>query len=175
MAVAYAGKGLLSIYMGNAMSEMTLQQNKVSRIISDINAESAELEAFKALQHGYSQTARYQAVIDKTVGAQAVAQAQGDFSISEGTAADVREETRLTGYLNTLDIMQQARGKSKQLKMQAANIRLQSDMGSIQAGIDAAGQRYGGMLKAFGGGIDAFSNVGEFNMDSLSSTGYSGT
>lgn len=113
--------------VAGAQQAETIRANaQLQKRVNDLNAGFADLDAYNAEQAGYSRAARYQEVIDKTVGSQRTAEAANNVDVNFGTAAELQSETKLTGFLNQLDIKQSASMQALGYKNQANNIRLQS-------------------------------------------------
>src|SRR5690606_13479256 len=100
-----------------------------------------------------TQSARYQSVIDSTVGSQVAGFAAQNVDVTSGTARAIREDTKTVGYLNALDIQTQARNKAYGLKVQAISTRLAGDFGVIQGGYEAGAARTAGYLNAITSGL----------------------
>ncbi len=89
-----------------------------------LNAEFAELDAHNAEVFGFTQTARYDAVISEGVSSQRAEQAAKGTDVTFGTARALQEEIKLTGTLNTIAIEQQARDTAMGFKREARDIRI---------------------------------------------------
>ena len=132
---AYAG---FQIINGLQQAELIRDAAALSREVSNINAAFAEEDAAEALRLGLSEEARYQGVIDATLSAQKVALISSNIDPNFGTASEIRAETELTGFLNQIDLRNQAYANALGLKREAINIRTQGALGSIQSGTQAA-------------------------------------
>ena len=148
MSAAFAAVGALQIWNGLQQADSIMFNADLTRQINRANAENLELEAFKAETFGFTQSARYQTVIDKTLGSQKAAFAGQGVDVNTGTAAALQAESRFTGFLNQLDIQQAARNKAKGLRQKASNTRLQGLMSQIQSEVDANAARIGGVVGA---------------------------
>lgn len=158
-----------NIIAGAHEAEGILGNAALAQKIADSNAFFAELDAWEAEAFGYTQSARYQAVIDRTVGAQRVAFASQNVNVNTGTAKAIQQETKLIGFLNTLDMQKQARDRAMGFRMEASNIRLGSDFRRAQAGAQAGAARGAGFGRALSIGIDNYgtikSNLPEFDVN----------
>lgn len=134
---AIAGKVGLSLYSGTMQAENIMWQYDLNSQIADMNAEYAELDAERAETFGESQIVRYQKIIDQTVEKQRTTFTAQGVDTSSGTAKDVLQETRLTGFLNSLDMRKEAINKAYGYRVQASNIRLQNFMQGVQSRIQA--------------------------------------
>lgn len=145
------------VISGYQQAETIREQARLKKQIDDINADDAELDAYKAEQYGYTESARYQSVVDQTVAGQRAAYAANNVDVSYGTAAQKQNETRLTGYFNMLEM--QRRGKERALgyKREARNIRLGSAFARQQGEIDAASARAHGISSGLSTGITGYS------------------
>lgn len=156
-AVALGVVGGLQLYSGYRQSQMIMDQARLTNKINDANAKFIEMDAWEAERMGFSESARYQSVIDKTIGEQKVAFTEQNVDLTFGTVKDVQDQTKLTGFLNTLDIQTQARNKALGLKFQASNLRLGGQMGLSQASMNAYGALMGGITQGAATGISAYS------------------
>lgn len=152
----YAALAGVQIWSGLQQAEMIREQSKLTQRISELNALFAEQDAYEAEKAGESEAARYQTTIDQTVGDQRTTMAAQGVDINFGTAAALQEETRLTGFLNTIDIKNQARAKALGYKQQARNIRLNGAMGASQAEMNASAAVTSGLMGAAATGISAY-------------------
>lgn len=158
MAVGYATAGLIGFQLWNAhqQSDLILQSAELQSQIDAMNAEYAEIDAWNAERDGFTEAARYQTVIDQTIGEQrAIFAAQGvDFT--RGTAAEVIRESKLAGFLNQLEIQAAGRKKAYGYKVEASNLRLGGYTSQIQSEINAFATRTAGTISAVGTGISAY-------------------
>ena len=145
---AAGGSAALQVWAGLEQASSIMFNADLSAQINQANSENLELEAFKAETFGFTQSARYQTVVDKTIGSQKAGFAAQGVDVHSGTAGVIQAEARLTGLLNQLDIQQAARNKAKGLRQKASNTRLQGIMGELQAGSDARTAIIGGIAGA---------------------------
>lgn len=148
--IAFAALAALQMINGNAQAAAIREQGRRKQLIANMNAEFAELDAYEAEVKGFSDTARYQNVIDSTIGAQRVGYAAAGVDVNYGTAKDVQTDTRITGLLNTLDIQKQARQKALGFKKEARNLRMGGDFSRQQAGMDATATSNSAYMNAAG-------------------------
>lgn len=144
-ALAVAAAQVISSYQ---QADSIRESAKLQRKIDELNAEFIDIDAYEAEKAGFSESARYQNVIDSTVSDQRVAYASQNVDVSFGTAAQVQAETKLTGELNILDIQKNAYNKALGLKQQANNVRLGSKFSSIQSDLQANSVQTAGLLNA---------------------------
>lgn len=138
MSYAAAGIAAYQIWSGLQQAESIRESAKLTKEISEMNAKYAEIDAYEAEKSGYGDTARYQTTIDNTIADQRTGYAAQNVDVNFGTAAEVQADTKLTGFLNQLDIQKQARAKALGYKREARQIRLQGSMGNIQARSNAS-------------------------------------
>lgn len=131
--------GGLQVWSGIQQAGLIKEQGKINRELAEINAAYAEADADEAEKFGYTQASRYQSTIDQTIGAQRIAFAADGIDVSSESARDLQQESKLTGFLNKLDIINHARANALGIKMQAGNIRLQGVLGELQSSLDASG------------------------------------
>lgn len=123
MGWQYAAMAGYEIISGLHQAETVRAQSKLTQEINEMNAVYAEMDAYGAEQSGEEQAARYQTAIDQTIGAQRVALASQDTDITFGTALEKQAETKLTGFLNQVDIRNQAHERALGYQREARNIR----------------------------------------------------
>ena len=133
----YIAMAAYQLFSGVQQADAMRQQGEMNRAIGEMNAKYAEMDAWEAEKYGYTQSARYQSVVDATIGDQRAIMAASDVDVSYGTAKEVQEESKLTGILNQLDIQQSARKKALGIKVEAANMRLAGNLGQSQANMNA--------------------------------------
>ena len=135
---AAEGFAALQLMQGMNQANAVRKQSRLNKDIAEMNAEALEYDAYEAEKYGYSQSARYASVVNGIIGDQNLAYAVNNIDVTSGTAAEVIQESRVVGFLNTLDIQREARNKAKGLKMQAISTRLgggyQYMQGNAQAG-----------------------------------------
>lgn len=143
----------LQLINGFQQADLIRMQSSISRQVADLNSRYAELDAFKAEQDGLTMSARYQSGVDAILADQKVAYAARNVDFSFGTARAVQDETKLNGFLNTIDIQTQAQEKALGLRREAREARLNSTLGSMGAEQAAASARSAGILQAAGTGL----------------------
>jgi hypothetical protein len=155
--IIYAALAAMQAMSGNAQAATIREQAKRKQLIANMNAEFAEVDAWEAEQQGFADSARYQNVIDQTVGTQRVAYASQNVDINYGTAAEKQSETRITGMLNTLDIQKQARQKAAGFKKEAMNLRMGGEMQRQEAGMNANATQQAGYMNAANTALSGYS------------------
>jgi len=124
ITIAALVTGGIQIVSGLIQADLVRNQGEINRRIAEMNAQWAEVDAWEVEKFGFTQASRYQTVIDQTIGEQRAAMAAKNVDLSFGTAAQIQEEARLTGFLNQLDLIQEARQQAMGIRAQAANYRL---------------------------------------------------
>lgn len=135
-AVGMVGFQLWSSFQ---QAEMIRQQAQLTEQINEMNAKFDELEAWEVEKGAHTRAARYQATVDATISQQREAYAAQNVDPNFGTALAIQEESRLTGLLNQLDIIEQGHRSAMGLRNQARNRRLGSYMGELQSEAAARG------------------------------------
>lgn len=154
--IVTGGMMTFEIINGFQQAELVRENGRITRMISDMNAEYAELDAHNVEVAGYSEVARYQTVIDQTLSEQKVANAVNDVDINFGTAAQLTAESKLNGFLNKMDIVQQAANTAMGIKNQARNIRLSGAMGQAQANLNASSVQSSAIIGAAKTGVSGY-------------------
>ena len=104
----YAGLAAYQVISGAQQAETLRRNADFNRQLDALNAKYAEIDAWKMEQQGETMAARYQSSVDHVLATQRVAQASQNVDVGFGTAAALQAETKLTGFLNQLDIRNQA-------------------------------------------------------------------
>lgn len=156
-AYAYAALALFQVASGAQQAEMVQANGRLSQRISDMNAKYADLDAYEAEKFGFTQSARYQSVIDSMIGEQKVRLANQNVDVNFGTAKELQEETKLTGFFNQLEIQNAARARARGLRIDASNMRLGSYMQGIQSDVSATAVRSSSYADAVKTGITGYS------------------
>lgn len=153
----YAMAGLAGLQLATSYfaAENIRQSAAINQRVAEINAEFAELDAYDAEIAGFSEVARYQSVIDATLGEQQAGFAAADVDLNFGTAAAIMEETKLIGELNKLELINQAEQQALGFKNQARNFRLGGYLARMGAEGNAAQVQLQGVLGAAGTGVQA--------------------
>ena len=132
VTAATVGMAAFQVVSGLQQAETIRKNGELQQRINEMNADWAEIDAYKAEVAGMGQSAAYQKQIDAAVSNQKVAYASQDVDVNFGTAAEVQSESRLTGFLNQLDIKNQAHERSLGYKREARNIRPGSSMSALE-------------------------------------------
>lgn len=156
--IAMAAVQLIS---GFQQAEMIRAKARLQQDMNEMNAQYIERDAWEAEKFGYTQASRYATNIASILGEQKVGLAAQGVDISSGTAKEIQEETKLTGFLNTLDLQRAGRAKAYGLKIQASNVRLGNFMQGQQAELDAQGSIRGGALNAAAYAYKGFSGYSD--------------
>lgn len=152
----YAAQGAFQIASGLQQAELMRESGRLARDIAEINAKYAEIDAYEAEKFGLTEAARYQSKVNSTVSDQRTIMAAQGVDITSGTAAAIQEETKLTGFLNTLDIQAQGRARAMGLRRQASNIRLGGNQQLAQSELDAGSTVRGSTIGAVRSGLSAY-------------------
>ncbi len=142
------GIAVLQMFSGLKQADDIRAANELNRMLDEMQAGWLERDAWDAEKYGYTASSRYQTMIDGVVGDQRVAYAAGGVDVNSGTAAAIQEEAKLTGFLNQLDIQNQAFAQAKGIKQQAMGLRFGAKVRSGQAESQANATVNAGMLNA---------------------------
>ena len=121
---AALGLAGLQLAGGYFKAQSMRETAKLNQKIAEMNAEFAEIDAFKALQGGQSQKARYQSVVDQTMSTQTANIAASDVDLTYGSIASVQKETRFTAELNKMELDKKAQEAAYGYKAQARDYRV---------------------------------------------------
>lgn len=124
-----------SIVVGSAVMQAAATQTAatIQEGVDQLNSQYADLDAYNAAQRGDAQSARYENTIQQTEGEQEVGEASKNVNVDFGTASEIAAQTKLTGYLNQLDIQKQANQQAMGYKVQALNLQSQATSTAIGA------------------------------------------
>lgn len=157
MVWAYAALAAYQVVKGFYDAETIREQAKLQQQIDEMNAEDAELDAYNAEKYGFTESARYQSVVDKTVASQRSAYATNNVDVNYGTAAERQDETRLVGHFNMLEMQRRGKERAMAYRREARNIRLGSEFRMYQANIDASASVTSGVMGAAQTGLSGYS------------------
>lgn len=130
---------------------------RLNKMLAEMNAGFIEMDAWEAEKYGFTQATRYQSIVDDVISDQRVGLAAQGVDVSFGSAAQLQQDTKLTGFLNQLDMIQQAQNQSKNLKNQAMSVRFGAKMDGIAADSKARGAENAGYMAAANTAVGAFS------------------
>lgn len=156
MSYAAAGLAGLQLLSGFHQAEMIRRGAKLQQAINNMNAEFAEIDAYDAEVAGFTEAGRYESVIDSTVGEQRAGYAAQNVDVNFGTAKEVQEETKFTGFLNQLDMLRQGRERAKGYKTEARNLRLGGQFTRMQGDMDASIAIRSGVVSAAQTGLSGY-------------------
>lgn len=159
-AAVMAGMAALEIAGGYFASQNIKEAAAINKDIADMNAQYAELDAFDAEAEGQSQQARYQSVIDQTLGQQQLLMTAQDIDVNYGSASSIQAETKFTGELNLMEIQKQAQEKALGLKNQGMSIRQQGQMQQAQANTQAQQVMFKSLMGAAKTGLSGYDKYG---------------
>lgn len=153
---AYAALAGLQLAGGYFASQNIKESARLNQDIANMNAEFAELDAYDAITEGYTEQARYQSVIDQTLGEQQLIMAAQDVDVSYGTASSVQAETNFTAQLNLMEIEKHAQEKALGYKTQARQIKTGGVMQAAEAKTRAGQAMFGAVTGAAQTGISGY-------------------
>lgn len=157
MSWVVAGVAAFQLISGAQQAETIRNNAEISKGVNELNAKYAELDAYHAEQDGYTAEARYQTTIDQTISSQKVVEAAKGVDVSFGTAKELQLETKLTGFLNKLDIKNRAHAQALGYENQASNIRLQGASNTAQAAYNASATETSAIISAANTALPAIS------------------
>ena len=149
--------GGFQIVNGFGQADAIESNARLNQQINDMNADFIELDAFNANAMGFSESARFASIVDRTIGAQRAALAGAGVDVTTGTAKEIQKEAKLIGQLNILDIQQKAHNEAYGLKVKAVSVRLQGEVNAAAASANASAARTTGLLSGVSTGVSAFS------------------
>ena len=118
--------GALEIFRGFQDAEAIDSTARVNRLISQINVDRLEYEAYERERYGQELALRQVGEADKVIGAQRAAFASKGVDVSGGTARAVQAESRLTARLNAIDIEENARRQAFGIRRRSVDLGLTS-------------------------------------------------
>lgn len=140
-------------------ADLIRENADITREIADMNAKYAMVDANQALEDGQRDIARYDTTITRTIGEQKVGFAADNVDAGYGTAAEVAKDSQVAGYLNKLDIANQANARALGLRQQSRMIALNGQMGYAQGTMNAAGTESQGFASAAGTAFRAWTET----------------
>ena len=146
--IVYGAMAGLQLLSGVQQANNIQRQAELQKKLDEFNVEQAQLDAFNAEKDGYTQMARYENVINEIESTQRNNYYAADVNPNFGTAADLQNDTKLTGELNLLDIQSQAHQRALGYQKQANAIRGQSGLNQIGASLQADTTRNTAVLGA---------------------------
>lgn len=153
---AYAALAGLQLAGGYFASQNMKESARLNQEISDMNSQFAELDAYDAETEGYTEQARYQSVIDQTLGEQQLLMTAADVDVNYGTAASVQEETRFTAELNLMEIQKRAQEKALGYKTQAREFKTSGALQRAEADSKAGDIMFNSAVGAAQTGISGY-------------------
>ena len=152
----YGGVAALQIAGSMFAADNIERTAKLNKQISDMNAEFAELDAFDAEIEGFSEIAKYQSVVDQTLGEQRANLGAADVDINYGNVGDIQKETRFIAEINKMEIEKRAQEKSLGYKAEARSIRLGGVLDQAAAKTKAGATRLQGLISAASTGLTGY-------------------
>lgn len=147
----------LQAWTGIQQAEMIRMNADTQQRVNELNAQYTVYDAFLVEQYGESEIANYSKNVDQTVAAQRAGFAAQGVDNNFGTAKQIQDETKLTGFLNQMEMRKQARSKALGLKREARSILMQGAFNQGSAQIQARGAMAQGLLGAAHTGISLYS------------------
>lgn len=155
--IIFGGLAGLQLIGGHYAAKNTKETAALNADIEDMNAEFAELDAYDARIDGFSEQARYQSVVDKTLGEQTAILAAQDIDLSaEGTAQQIQKETRFIAELNKLEIQNDASQRALGYKREARGFKIRGFLERLQGNIRASDIKFQTLLSAAETGISGY-------------------
>jgi hypothetical protein len=155
-ALVYAGMAAYQLYSANQQAKAIARNAQLTNKINAANARFLEIDAYEAEKFGYTQVARYDNMVSDVIGQQRSGYASQNVDVNFGTAGQLQAESKLAGYLNTLDMQSEARKKALGLKNEASNVRLGMFMTNAQSKLDQQAARTAGLTGAINTGISFY-------------------
>lgn len=153
---AQAGLAALQLAGGYFAAQNMRESARLNQDIANMNAEFAELDAYDAVTEGYTEQARYQSVIDQTLGEQQLAFTAQDVDVNYGTASAIVEETKFTAEMNLMEIEKHAQEKALGYKSQARQFRSGGVMQKAEADTRAAATMSNAVMGAAQTGLSGY-------------------
>lgn len=155
-AALYAGLAGLQLAGSYFAAENMKETAALNREIADMNAEFAELDAYDAEIEGFSAEARYQKVIDATLGEQTAALTSAGIDITSGSARAIIDETRMIGEFNKMEIEKNAQEQALGLERQARQYALGGFLESLSAEARAEAMLFQGVISSGQTGLTGY-------------------
>ena len=156
MGPAYAGLAGLQLAGGYFAAQNMRESARLNQDIANMNAEFAELDAYDAVTEGYTEQARYQSVIEQTLGEQQLMMTAQDVDVNYGTASATQEETKFTAEMNLMEIEKHAQEKALGYKSQARQFRSNGVMQKVEGDTRAAATMANAVVGAAQTGISGY-------------------
>lgn len=145
---AYIALAALQAVGGFQQADTIRKNGDLQAQVSQFNKQFADIDAHNALTNGYGQAARYQTIVDSTIGAGRAAYASQNVQVGYGTAGDVERDNRIAGLVNTLQIQKSARDQAVGYQAQSINLQLGGKMIQLQSNLQANAAQSGGIMQA---------------------------
>ena len=152
----YAAIAGVQLAGGYFASQNIRETAKLNQEIANMNAEFAELDAHDAIVEGATEQARYQEVIDQTLGEQRLILTSQDIDINYGTTGAIQEETRFVSELNLMEIQKQSQERALGYKSQARTIKGQAVLDRADADAKSAQVLFNSAVGAAQTGISGY-------------------
>jgi predicted polyphosphate/ATP-dependent NAD kinase len=153
---AAAAEGGISIVSGLQQAGLVREQARLTSMLSQMNEQYADLEAFDTEGYTEAVAARTETQGQQTVGSQRVAMAAENVDVNFGTAKEIQNESKLNTFLNVIDIRQQGRARALGIKREARNATIQSMINGGAAGLQASATQTAGFLNAAATGANYY-------------------
>jgi hypothetical protein len=150
MAYAMAAMAAVQLASSYFAAQNARDTAELNNDVAQWNAEFAELDAHDAIIEGESSVARYEAVVDQTLGDQRVAFAVADVDATYGSASEISKETKFMAEINRMEIEKQAQEKALGYKRQARDFRLQAGLNLAAEEARASSIQASGVVGALG-------------------------
>jgi len=156
LPLAFAGLAGLQLASGYFAAENIKQTAELNRDINNMNAEFALLDAYDAEVEGYSQSAKYQASVDATLGTQQAELAAADIDVNYGSASSIQAETRFIAEVNKMEIIHQAENKSLGYEREARDFQIGGSLAYAKSKGDIFAARLGAVTSAARTGLSGY-------------------
>jgi len=162
----------IQLWQANQQAEEIRSNARFTKQIADMNAQFAEVDAFKAEEQGLTLAARYQSGVDKVLSDQRVAMASSNIDVNYGTAKAFEAESRLNGFLNQLDMKNQAHAQALGYTREARSTRFQGNQAVAQGDINARAMMSAGILNAATTAVKGYGENEKYKAKLKNSSGY---
>ena len=141
----------VTVASGAMQAETTARMAQIQEGVDQLNSQYADLDAYNAAQRGDTESARYEDTIQQVEGEQQVAEASKNVSTTFGTASEINAQTKLTGFLNQLDIQKQANQQAMGYKVQSLNLQNEAASTALGAQVQETGELATGTFQSITG------------------------
>lgn len=155
MASSMAGQGVSSIGTAYSQSQAMRSQGEYQQRVAETNESLSKFKAQDAIDRGNRASARNDMQTKRLIGSQRAALASQGIDVNVGSAADVQEDSRAMGALDSLTIRNNAWREAWGYRVQASNDSYQGKFSRMAADSDADNTLLTGGMKAVSSGLQA--------------------